>query len=89
MIRSKDKMVAMRLSTDEGAFVCNMVESDIAKMAAKDPGSYVVIYCAIRLDGMSGGRYELYRTRTIETSSIDCYQCFRKKSRVIAPRKKA
>lgn len=88
MIQSKDKMVAMRLTTDEGAFICNMVESDIAKMAAKEPGIHIVIYCAVRLDGMPDGRYELYRTKTIETSSIDFYQCFHKKPRPVSTRKK-
>lgn len=89
MIQSKDKMVAMQLTTDEGAFLCNMVESDIVKIAAKKPGSHVVIRCAIRLDGMSGGRYELYRTKSIETSSIDYYQPFDKKTSVIVTPKKA
>lgn len=89
MIQNKDKMVAMQLTTDEGAFVCNMVESDIPKIAAKEPGIHVVIYCAIRLDAMSGGRYELYKTRTIETNSIDSYQSLSKKKRVIGTRKGA
>lgn len=89
MIASKatdDKMVAMQLTTDEGAFICNMAESDIVKVAAKAPGIYVVIHCAIRLDAMSDGQYELYKTKTIETSSIDYYQSFRKKARYIARR---
>lgn len=89
MIQSKDKMVAMQLSTDEGAFICNMVESDIAKIAAKEPGGHVVVYCAIRLDGMSDGRYELHRTKTIEISSIDFYQSFHKKTGAMAARKRA
>jgi hypothetical protein len=88
MIQSKDKMVAMRLTTDEGAFICNMVESDIAKVEAKEPGAHVVIYCAVRLDGMSDGRYELHRTKTIEASSIDFYQSFHKKARAVSIRKK-
>lgn len=89
MIQNKDKMVAMQLTTGEGAFVCNMLKSDMVKMAAKEPGIHVVIYCAIRLDGMSGGRYELYKTMTIETSSIDSYQTFSKKKRVIGTQKGA
>jgi|GEM_PF-2554185 len=28
------KMVAMQLTTDEGAFICNIDESDMTKMAA-------------------------------------------------------
>ena len=76
-------MVAMQLTTDEGAFICNVVESDVVKMAAKVPGIYVVIHCAIRLDAMFDGRYELYRTKAILTSSIDFYQSFHKKMRYI------
>jgi hypothetical protein len=74
-------MVAVQLTTDEGAFICNIVESDVVKIAAKTPGTYVVIHCAIRLDAMFDGRYELYKTKTIETSSIDFYQSFQKKAR--------
>lgn len=88
MIQNSDKMVAMQLTTDEGSFICNMVQSDIVKVAAKEPGIHVVIYCAIRLDGMSEGRYELYRTKTIETISINFWQSFHKKTRVIATRKR-
>lgn len=89
MIRNKDKMVAMQLTTDDGSFICNMVQSDIVKMADREPGIHVVIYCAIRLDGMSNGRYELYKTKTIETISINFWQSFHKKTRGIATRKRA
>lgn len=81
-----DRMVAMQLTTHEGAFICNMTESDVAKVVAKAPGSYVVIYCAIRLDAMFDGQYEIYKRKTIETSSIDSYQSFNKKTRSIAQR---
>jgi len=73
---TETKIVAMRLITDEGAFICNVVESDIAKMAAKRPGTLVVMHYAIRLDAMFQGRYEIHRTKLIETSSIDFYQSF-------------
>jgi len=72
------KIVAMRLITDEGAFICNIVESDIAKMAAKRPGTLVVMHYAIRVDAMFEGRYEIHRTKLIETSSIDFYESFQK-----------
>jgi hypothetical protein len=75
---TETKIVAMRLITDEGAFICNIVESDIAKMAAKRPGTLVVMHYAIRLDAMFKGRYEIHRTKPIETSSIDFYQSFQK-----------
>jgi hypothetical protein len=75
---TEDKMVAMQLTTDEGAFIGNIVESDVVKMAAKAPGIFVVIHCAIRLDAMFDGRYEIYKTKTIEASSIDFYQSFHK-----------
>lgn len=79
----EDRLVAMQLTTHEGAFICNMTESDVAKVAAKAPGSYVVIHCAIRLDAMFDGQYEIYKTKKIETSSIDFYQSFHKKTRYI------
>jgi len=75
---TETKIVAMRLITDEGAFICNIVESDIAKMAAKRPGTLVVMHYAIRLDAMFDGRYEVHRTKLIETSSIDFYESFQK-----------
>ncbi len=77
--RTDDRMVAMQLNTDEGAFICNVDESDIEKIAAKESGVYVVIYYAIRLDGMLEGRYELHKTKRIETSSIDFHQSFHKR----------
>ena len=75
---TETKIVAMRLITDEGAFICNIVESDMAKMAAKQPGTLVVMHCAIRLDAMCEGRYEIHKTKLIETSSIDFYESFQK-----------
>ena len=70
---TEDGMVAMQLATDEGAFICNIEESDIAKMAAKESGIFVVIHHAIRLDAMFEGLYEIHKTKMIETSSIDFY----------------
>ena len=77
---TEDRMVAMQLTTEEGAFICNIEESDIAKMAAKESGIFVVIHHAIRLDAMLEGQYELHKTKMIETSSIDFYQSFHKKT---------
>ncbi len=67
-------MVAVQVSTDEGAFICNLRESDLPTIEAGEGGALIVMHCAIRLDGMIEGRYELYETKVIETSSIDCYQ---------------
>lgn len=78
-----DRMVAMQLTTEDGAFICNVKASDVAKMAAKQSGSFVVIYCAIRLDAMFEGQYELYRTKTIDASSVDCYRSFEKTRRAL------
>ena len=80
------KMVAMQLTTDEGAFICNIDELDVAKVAAKESGAFVVIHHAIRLDAMFGGQYEIHKTKIIETSSIDFYQPFQKKSKSAARR---
>ncbi len=81
---AEDRMIAMQLLTiDEGAFICNIEESDIAKMDAKESGIFVVIHYAIRLDAMFEGRYELHKTKMIETSSIDFYQSFHKKTRLM------
>jgi hypothetical protein len=77
---AEEKMVAMQLTTDEGAYICNIEESDIAKMDAGKPGTFVILHCAIRLDAMVEGQYELYRAKRIETDSIDHYQSFKKKS---------
>jgi hypothetical protein len=76
----EERMVAMQLTTDEGAYICNIEESDIAKMAAGKPGTFVILHCAIRLDAMIEGQCELYRAKRIETDSIDHYQCFQKKT---------
>ena len=74
-------MVAMQLTTDEGAFICNIDESDIVKMAARESGTFVVIHYAIRIDAMYEGQYEIHRTKKIETSSIDYFQSFHKETR--------
>lgn len=92
MIQNKvkqDRMIAMQLTTEEGAFICNIVESDLVKVAAREPGIHVVIHCAIRLDGMSDGHYELYKTKTIEASSIDSYQPFHKNPKRMVPGKES
>ena len=75
----KTEIVAMRLITDEGAFIGNIVESDMAKMAAKQSGTFVLMHYATRLDAMFEGRYEIHRTKLIETSSIDFYEPFQKR----------
>jgi len=71
---SQARMVAVQLGTDEGAYICNVRESDLPKINAGARGTFVVIHCAIRLDAMKEGLYELYETKVIETSSIDFYQ---------------
>ena len=81
-----ETIVAVRLITDEGAFICNVVESDIAKMASKLPGTLVVMHHAIRLDAMFQGQYEIHKTKLIETSSIDSYQSFQKEEACDAAR---
>jgi hypothetical protein len=73
------KMIAIQLTCDEGAFICNIDEADIGTIAARKSGTYVIVHCAIRLDTMLEGQYEIYRTKTMEASSIDSYQPFRKK----------
>ena len=80
------RMVAVQLTTDEGAFICNVDETDIAKMAARESGIFILIHCAIRLDAMFEGRYEIHRTKMIEASSIEFSQSFSKGLRS-SPRK--
>jgi putative sterol carrier protein len=80
---TEDSMVAMQLTTDEGAFICNIDKSDITKMAARESGTFIIIHYAIRLDAMFEGQYEIHRTKMIETSAIDFFQSFTKKSRCI------
>jgi hypothetical protein len=75
------KMVAMQLITDEGAFVCNVDEADLTKMAAREAGTFIIIHHAIRLDAMFEGQYEIYESKMVETTSIDSYQSFHKKTR--------
>ena len=64
----------MQLCTEEGAFICNVDESDIPRLAAGRTGTFIVIRHAIRLDAMYEGHYELHETKVIETSSIDFYR---------------
>jgi hypothetical protein len=86
-IPTDNTMVAMQLTTDEGAFICNVKAGDIVKMSARESGVSFVIYCAIRLDMMSEGQYELYRTKKIDASSVDSYRSFEKTRHTL--RKKA
>ncbi|MGA2109890.1 MAG: hypothetical protein ABSH25_19865 [Syntrophorhabdales bacterium] len=83
------KMVAMQLTTDEGAFICNIEESDMTKMAARESGTFIVIHHVIRLDAMFGGQYEIHRTKMVETSSIDFYRSFHKEAMYTAEKAKA
>ncbi len=73
-------MVAMQLTTDEGAFICNIDESDVTKMAARESGTFIVIHHVIRLDAMFEGQYEIHRTKMVEASSIDFYRSFHKEA---------
>ena len=72
------KMVAVRLTCDDGAFICNVTESDVVRIASKQSGIFVVMHCAIRLDAMFGGLYEIHRMKSVETSSIDFCKPFMK-----------
>lgn len=71
---AQPRMVAVQLGTDEGAFICNVKESDLPKIDAGKAGTLIVIYSAIRLDAMIGERYELHERKAIEASSIDFCQ---------------
>jgi hypothetical protein len=75
------KLVAIQLTTDEGAFICNIDEVDVPKIAARESGIFIVIHHAIRLDAMFEGQYEIHKTKMVEASSIDFYQSFHKKAR--------
>ena len=75
------RMVAVQLSTGEGAFICNVKESDLSKIDAGVDGTLIVIHCAIRLDAMIEGRYELHETKVVETSSIDFYRSLQRNTR--------
>lgn len=75
------RMVAVQLCTDEGAYVCNVDEHDVGKMAVREPGVFILIHFAIRLDAMFGGQYEIHRTKIVETSSIESHQLFDKKAK--------
>jgi hypothetical protein len=83
------KMVAMQLTTDEGAFICNIDESDMTKMAARESGTFIAIHHVIRLDAMFEGQYEIHRTKMVETSSIDFYRSFHKEAMYTAGKAKA
>ena len=72
------RMVAMQLTTDEGSFICNVDEADMAKIAMRASGTFITISCVIRLDAMFEGLYLINRTKMIEASSIDHHQKFRK-----------
>jgi hypothetical protein len=69
------------MGTDEGAFICNVRESDLPTIDAAERGTFVVIHCAIRLDAMIQGLYELHETKVIETTSVDYYRPLEKKAR--------
>jgi hypothetical protein len=77
------RMVAVQLRTDEGAFICNVKESDIKKIDAGDKNTFVVIHRAIRLDSMFEGQYELHETKVIKTLSIDSYRSLQGKPTLI------
>jgi hypothetical protein len=64
-------MVAVQMNMEGGAFICNVRGSDLSTIEARERGTFVVVHCAIRLDAMRKGLYELYRTKEIETSLID------------------
>jgi len=80
---AQPRMVPVQLSTHEGAFICNVKESDLPKIDAGETGTLVVIHCAIRLDAMIEGRYELHETKVIETSSVDFYQSLERRVRYV------
>jgi hypothetical protein len=64
-------MLPVQMITKDGAFICNVRESDLSAIEAKESGTFVVVHCAIRLDTMHGELYELHETKEIEVSSID------------------
>ena len=78
---TETKMVAIQLITDEGAFICNMNEVDIAKVAARESGEFVILHHAIRLDAMFGDQYEIHKTKMMETGSIGFYRSFHRKTK--------
>ncbi len=84
-----NNMVAMQLSTDEGAFICTMTRSDVARIDLKVPGNFIVIHNAIRLDGMYEGRYELHKRKQIETVSIDSYHPLGRNPLYVVPKSKS
>ena len=65
------KWCPSRLATDDGAYICNVREADLARIDVGARGTFVVIHCAIRLDAMKEGLYELYETKVVETRSCD------------------
>jgi hypothetical protein len=76
------QMVAVQLKNDDGAFICNGEESDLPKIHAGKNGTHIIMHCAIRLDSMAEGRYELHETKSIDTSSIEFYQLLQKKRHI-------
>ncbi len=82
-IPAQSRMVAVQLGTDEGAFICNVKESDLPKIDAGEVGTLIVLHCAIRLDAMFEGQYELHETKVIDASSIDFYQSLQRKARYV------
>jgi hypothetical protein len=82
-VPTEPRMVAVQLGTDDGAYLCNVKESDLPKIDTGAKGTFVVIHCAIRLDAMNEGLYELHETKVIETSSIGFYQSLQRKARYI------
>jgi hypothetical protein len=80
------KQVAMQMTTDEGAFICNVDKVDLAKIETKRAGTFIVAHCVIRLDAMFEGQFEIHRTKMIEASSIDYHQVFCKKTNYVSLR---
>jgi hypothetical protein len=78
-IAMQPRMLAMQLGTHEGAFICNVKETDLAKIDAREVGTLVIIHYAIRLDAMIEGQYELHETKAIDTSTIVFYQLLQRK----------
>jgi hypothetical protein len=71
LVTAQPPMVPVQMNMEGGAFICNVRGSDLSTIEARERGTFVVVHCAIRLDAMRKGLYELYKTKEIETSSID------------------
>jgi hypothetical protein len=76
----KSQMVAVQLNTHDGAFICNVKHSDVPKFETGEPGALIVMHCAIRLDAMIEGCYELHETKTIDMRSVDCWQLLERRA---------